>query len=448
MVKSLVEQFIPLWALSAYHKALSFLAAKWYRSPSKKLVVIGVTGTNGKSTTVNLIAAILRDTGDRVGFTSTVNYSAGGEVQLNKKKMTMPGRFALQRMLQEMVQNGCRYAIVESSSEGVLQYRHLNIHYDAMVITNIAPEHLERHGGFENYKQAKLEYFRLLERLPNKILQGKKITKSIVVNGNDEYARDFLNFKVDKKIVFGITAVRHGNRSEKILAEQTGSDAQGSRFTIAGIRFESQLSGTFNIENCLAAIAAARTQGVGLETSRRVLQKVAGIPGRLESIKEGQPFSVIVDYAYEPNALKALYETVKSWPRRRVIQVLGGTGGGRDVARRPVLGQMASANADIVIVTTDDPYDDDPRQIMEEVASGAQEVGKIEGEDLFRILDRRQAIKKAINMARRDDLVLITGKGAEQTMATANGRYIPWDDRKVVRQELKSLLQDAGQQKS
>lgn len=437
---ALIKKIIPNWLLNIYHRFLSWFAARYYGNPSDELVVIGVTGTNGKSTTVNLIAAILEKAGNKVAATSTVNYILAGKSWLNPAKITMPGRFFLQRFLRQAVAAGCSYAVVESSSEGVLQFRHADIRYDAMVFTNLAPEHLERHGGFENYKKAKLKLFRHLEKLPHKKLGEKIVPKAIVVNGNDEHAADFLNFRVDKKIVFGLRGIKTGRRSEKIIGEDIQTGASGSRFRVGQTVFAVQLAGLFNVENMLAAIAAAAAMGVSLDTCRAALEKFEGVPGRLETVRAGQPFAVIVDYAYEPNALQALYATIKPWPHHRIIQVLGGTGGGRDAARRPVLGQLAASNTDVVIVTTDDPYDEDPREISRQVAAGAVQVGKIEGEDLFSILDRRQAIKKALTLAQKDDLVLITGKGAEQKMALSGGRYIPWDDRQVAREELGKIM--------
>lgn len=447
-MKELLKKFIPSWLLDAYHKILSSLASFWYGYPTEKLIVIGVTGTNGKSTVVNLIAAILEEAGYKVGLTSTVNFKVGSWEQLNPLKMTMPGRFFLQRMLKKMVNEGFRYAVIESTSEGVLQYRHQHIHYDVMVFTNLAPEHLERHGGFENYKQAKLELFRHLERLAVKFIAGKKIPRVIVANGDDPHASEFLNFEVDKKYRFSfnqnfpLTAslVKRGRREFFVQADEVVINEKGSTFTVEGKNFSIPLLGKFNIENCLAAIAVAQSQGVAPEICSQALEKIKNIPGRMERIEEGQLFQVLVDYAPEPNSLKALYETIASWPRKKLIHVLGSTGGGRDRARRAVLGKMAGQTADVVIVTNEDPYDDDPQEIIDDVGAGALSSGKTLGYNLFKILDRRQAIRKTVSMSEPQDLVLITGKGAEQAIAVGGGRKIPWDDRRVVREELRKFL--------
>lgn len=437
MLKNFIKKFIPEQALGFYHLLLAHLASFVYGHPSKKLIVIGVTGTNGKSTTVNLIAKILEEAGPpaggKVAITSTVNFKIGDKEKLNDLKMTMPGRFFLQRLLRQAVDNGCAYAIIESSSEGVLQYRYVGINYDAMVFTNLTPEHIEAHGGFENYKKAKLKYFKHLQNLPRKILNGKVIPKIIASNIDDHYAQEFLNFNVDKKITFG------KNSNAGIVGTNLQTLEHGISFRVNNTTLNLQLKGMFDFYNALAAIALTSGFGIPLQTSKQALEKIPVVPGRVELINEGQNFKVVVDYAPEPESLRQLYATVKTWKYNRIIHLLGSTGGGRDKSRRAVLGKMAGENADIVIVTNEDPYDDDPKEIIHNVADGAIAAGKIIGQNLFREIDRRIAIAKALSMAQEFDLVLITGKGSEQKMAVKGG-YIPWDDRKVASEELKKLL--------
>lgn len=438
------KSLIPAPLISAYHLFLSWLAAVWYGHPSRELRVIGVTGTNGKSTVVNLTAQILRAAGFKVGFTSTVSFDIAGRQRLNPLKMTMPGRFFLQKMLRAMADAGCDYAIIESTSEGILQHRQRHIRYDCMVFTNLAPEHLERHGGLENYTRAKLEYFRYLESLPPKILGASAVPKVIVVNLDDKQALRFLDFRVARKLGFTRRDLPPETASfpqvEILRGSREKLSASGTGFSVEGVEFTTPFIGDFNIENCLAAIACAKGQGVDLEVASRSLASAEAVPGRLESISEGQEFIVVVDYAPEPNALAATYEALKLLPKTELIHILGSTGGGRDRARRAVLGEMAGTHASTVIVTNEDPYDDDPQTIIDDVASGALKAGKRLGRDLHKIIDRREAIKKALSLARPESLVLITGKGAEQAIVAGNGRKIPWDDRTVARQELKKLL--------
>lgn len=469
-----IKKIIPANLLSQYHKMLALLANAAYGRPSEKMIVIGVTGTNGKSTTVSLIAKVLEEAGHKVGATSTAIFKIAAKEWLNDKKMTMLGRFQLQKLLREMVRVGCRYAVIETSSQGIDQYRHLGINYDVCVFTNLTPEHIEAHGGFANYKKAKLKLFRKLENEKIKELGKKEIEKAIVANGDDEHEADFLDFEVGKKIVFGLnehdlenplthSACRPAG-CRLLVAENIVLKPSGTSFSVNGTIFDTKLFGRFNIYNCLAAIAVASSQGIGLEICQAALKKVAGVPGRMEFIETGladapafakttagddamagkKGFKVLVDYAYEPESVKQIYQTVADHgliePGGRLIHVLGSCGGGRDVSRRSVLGALAAERADITIITNEDPYDDDPQLIIDQVAAGALEKGKILDQNLFKIGDRRDAIRKALNLAKEGDLVLLTGKGCEQAICVSNGRKIPWDEREIARDELKKLI--------
>jgi len=440
-MKELLKKFIPSFLLSWYHWSLSWFASSFYGHPSEKLVVIGVTGTNGKSTVVNIIADILRAGGHRVGVSTTVNFYDGKQSRLNNLKMTMPGRFFLQHLMRKMVKNDCNYAVVETTSEGILQFRHSHIHYDVAVFTNLAPEHIERHGSFENYMQAKLKLFKHLQKLPHKKLAGKKVEKIIVVNGDDKLAREFADFKVDKKYSFSVKNSQPGiDRVINLHADNLSLSSKVTSFTVSGVQFKNKaLLGEYNVENILAGVVTAVSQGMGVEECARAVARVPGVPGRLERIDLGQDFEVIVDYAPEPNSLKALYELLKIFPKKRLIHLLGSAGGGRDKSRRAVLGKMAGENADMVIVTNEDPYDEDPQAIIRAVADGAESAGKVRGESLLEIDSRQEAVRKALWLARPGDLVLLTGKGAEQAIVGKNGKKHPWDEREAVRQELLKL---------
>ena len=448
-----IRKFIPQSWLGYYHRLLALSANYYYGRPSEKMIIIGVTGTNGKSTTVSLIAKILEAAGHKVGATSTAIFKIADREWLNDKKMTMLGRFQLQKMLSEMVKAGCRYAVIETSSQGIEQFRHLGIHYDVGVFTNLTPEHLEAHGGFENYKQAKLKLFRQLEAQKHKSTKAQKhIKKVIIANGDDEHAGDFLDFKVDEKIIFKIQDTRNKIQNniqysilniQSLVAQNIELKNDGEKFELNGVNFNLQLFGLFNIYNSLAAIAAAQSQGISLEQCKNALEKVSGVPGRMEFIDEGQSFKVLVDYAPEPESLKQLYRTIKEHQLlpegNRLIHVLGSCGGGRDVARQPVLGRLAAENADFAIITNEDPYDDDPQAIINRVAEGAEQAGKVLDQNLFKILNRRKAIEFALNLAKNNDLVLLTGKGCEQFICMANGKKIAWDDRQAAREALKHL---------
>lgn len=443
---STLKKHLPKPLLQAYHWCLSHLAAAWYAWPSRRMIVIGVTGTNGKTTVVNLIARVLEEAGETVGLTSTVNFRIAGEDRLNGMKMTMPGRFFLQKTLHRMVEAGCRYAIIETSSQGLDQFRHLGVDYDVAVFTNLTPEHIEAHGGFANYKAAKLKLFRHLTRHARKSLPMRGDVKKVaVVNLESPHAPDFLDLPADKK--YGFLAEGAESPAGKavwpmavVKALDVKLGAAGSTFTVRDVRFELKMPGRYNVLNALAAVSVGLSQGIPPEVMSRALAKVASVPGRFERIEEGQDFDVIVDYAPEPESLRQVYAAVAKLEGKRLIHVLGSAGGGRDVARRPILGRMAGETADIAIVTDEDPYDDDPRMIIDQVAAGALDMGKKEGETLFRIDGRREAIRKAISLASAGDVVLLTGKGAEQAIVGRGGKLTPWDERTVAREELRARL--------
>jgi len=427
-----IKSIIPSPVLNIYHYALARAAAILYGFPSRKLIVIGVTGTNGKSTTVNLISKIFEQAGEKVGFTTTINFKIAEKEWLNDTKMTMPGRFELQKFLKKMVDAGCKYAVIETSSQGLDQFRHLGVEYDAAVFTNLAPEHLEAHGGFENYKNAKAKLFKHLTKFPNKSIDGKEVPKVIVVNADDEHSGFYFDFSADEKLSYSIENFSNFKADNVILTPEY------SAFDINDTHFEVSIPAKFNVYNSLAAIAVGSAFGITMGVAKNALAKVGRVPGRLEYIDEGQNFKVMVDYAPEPNSLAELYALLKQVPKNKFIHVLGSAGGGRDKSRRPILGRMAGEVAEYVIITNEDPYDEDPIEIIDAVAEGAIAGGKELDRDLFKRYDRREAIEKAIELAEEGDFVLVTGKGAEQAIAVSGGRKIKWDDREEIRQALKN----------
>ncbi len=458
-IKSLIPKKLFKALQPLYHFIFAWFSACLYKFPSDDLIVIGVTGTTGKTTSVYLMAEMLNKAGIKTGYTSTAMFNDGEKEWLNDKKMTMLGRFFTQKIMKTMVRNNCKVAIIETTSEGVRQFRHKFINYDVLVFTGLYPEHIESHGSFENYKKAKGKLFEHLKKCSYKYMDEErkikkteteikktdlnKIKKTIIINGDDEHASYFLNFWADEKIVYSAL--------EKNILEQVQDDTnykiikyKNIKLTEKGISFdldqekiELKLLGEFNALNAMNAISVGISLNMDLKTIKNNLENISGVPGRLEKIDEGQNFCVIVDYAFEPGAVKKLYETIKNIPHNKVIHVLGSTGGGRDIARRPELGRLAGENTDFVIVTNEDPYDEDPEIIIDQVALGAERVEKKEGQNLFKILDRREAIKKAISLAHEKDLVLITGKGSEQAICVAQGEKVEWDDREVVRELLK-----------
>lgn len=433
-MKKLLKKIIPRQWLSAYHYCVALAGALWYGFPAKKMIIIGVTGTKGKTTTANFIWACLMAGGNKTGMIGTANIRIGKQEFLNSYHMTMPGRFTIQKLMAEMVKNGCTFCIVETTSEGVLQYRHVGVTYDIAVFTNLTPEHLPSHGGsFEAYKAAKGVMFTALSS-HRKIIDAKTIEKIIIANNDSEHADYYLRFAADRRITFAMS------NGADVFADHIRETEDGVDFEVAHTPFTLRILGKFNIANALPAIIIARLFGVSDQTIERGLNDLRVIPGRMEQIGEGQRFMVLVDYAHEKQSITNVLQTANAMkkPGAKTIILLGAEGGGRDKAKRPIMGELAATLADYVIVSNVDPYEDDPTQIAEDIAISAEKFGKVRNKNLLVIEDRREGIRKALSLAHEHDIVLITGKGAEQSIIIG-GKSSPWDDRDVVREELRRL---------
>jgi len=504
-LRQFFKKILPKSLLNLRHLFFAWWGSVKYNHPSEELLVIGITGTSGKTSTIHFLRQILEFAGFKVGSLSTADFYIDGELKLNDKKMTMVGRYFIQEKLREMVDKKCDVAIVETTSEGYLQHRHKFINYDTMVLTNLYPEHLEHHGGFENYKAAKLGIFEYVSKLkrknfinrpplrgttggrvenqstpPEPPLRGEGLMmKTAIVNGDSEFANEFLNFEFENKFLFhtqnrppsfaegrirpladrGTTGGRVENQStppepplrgegkqisnfqfsiSNFIAEDVLVNSDGLDFTVENITFHAPLYAEHNVSNLMAAISVAKSLDIEWEVIQKAVAKLTSPPGRIEFIKEAEikGFKVIVDYAFEPVALASLYKVAELLKPKRIIHVCGSTGGGRDKARREPIGKLVGEKANIFIVTDEDPYDENPLEIIKTVSKGAQRVGKKIGVDLFEILDRREAIKKAIELAGAGDLILITGKGSEQAMCITGDKMIPWDDREIAREIL------------
>ena len=429
------------------HFLLAWAAYWWYGRPARKLIVVGVTGTKGKSTTCRLIASVLEAGGNKVGLLTTVEFQIAEKRWLNDKKMTMLGRGKIQSMLKQMVKAGCKYAVVETSSEGILQYRNIGLNYHTAVFTNLGTEHSERHGGFENLKKEK-----------GKIFAKAKV---IIANTDDTNSGYYLNFPAKEKWAFNVipTAVEESltpderdpsatyarddkNSAIKLLSgENIVSDQNGTDFSVGEKKFRLNILGRFNVYNALAAIAVGRAQKISDDKIAAGLASVKLVEGRMELVNVGQNFKVIVDYAHEPMSLTELFKSMREMvgSGKKTIAVVGSDGGGRDIGKREKMGEVAGMFADYVIITDVNCFDEDPQAIAEMLAKGARAAGKKDGEDLFVIVDRRQGITKAISLASAGDAVAITAKGTEPHIAVAGGKKIPWDDRKVAREVLEAL---------
>jgi len=412
-----------------YHKIKAVIAAIVNGFPSSHIAVIGVTGTKGKTTTVNLIAKILEEAGYKVGIASTTNFQVGNRKWVNKSKMTTLSPFFLQKLLRQMVASRCQYAVIEVSSHALSQNRVWGINFDTAVLTNIGEDHLEYHGGFQEYIRTKGLLFSRLNRATRK----PQISKVSVLNSDDENFAYFDQFLADKKYSYGL-------KGGTCYATDLKLKTDGVDFVFHVPNNQSNLSislpGQFNVYNAVAAATASLANGIKLEIIKTALEKAHTIPGRFEQIRAGQSFSVIVDYAHTEQSLKQVLELYKGSTEGKLYVVFGATGGGRDMEKRSKMGAVADQLADVVILTDDDPYSEDSIKIIEEISKG---IKRKEGQYFWKIPTRYEAIRFALLIAQPKDTVVIAGKGAETVQMNA-GRKIEWDDRKVVREILSKPL--------
>ena len=439
MLKQAIKFIIPKSFLSAYHKALAVAANIIYWFPSRRLVVIGIIGTKGKSSTAVMITRILEEAGRTVGSTNTVFFKIGSTEWANNKKQGMPGRFALQSMLRRMVRKKCDHAVIEVTSEGIAQHRHWGTSFDAAVFTNLSPEHIESHGSYERYRAAKLVIFKELHRSRRKTMGGEKVKKVIAANAEDPEAKRFLQFKADEKwSVSCDPACRvspQGALEKHMCVDEIKEAEHGICFSLESHFFQLPFHGIFMVRNALLAIAIARSLGISLSACEQALEKMEPIPGRVELIKTKQGATVIIDYAHEPKSFEAILSLGRDLAKgHKLIALFGATGGGRDTAKRPKMGAIAAKYSDYIILTTDDPYDDDPQDIINDIVPGIASASKEwkQGENMWSIVDRAKAIEHALARAKPGDVVLLLGKGSEAVMAVAGGRHIPWSDRSAV----------------
>ncbi|MDP2649941.1 MAG: UDP-N-acetylmuramyl-tripeptide synthetase [bacterium] len=427
MLRRLIKKIVPAPVLHAllpaYHLGLVWLGFIIFRFPSHKIKIVGVTGTKGKSSVCEYVNAILEHAGHKTALMSTIRFKVGADTRPNKLKMTMPGRFFIQRLLRRAVNSGCDWVVLEMTSEGTKQFRHLGLQLDALIFTNIAPEHIESHGSYADYVAAKFKIARVLEK-------SRKRPRIMIANADDEYGPDFLSLLVEQAVPYSLADAKPYTVNES-----------GVSFTFEGQKVHSPIRGEFTVYNMLAAATFARAAGSPLSAIEQGLGSCTSVPGRVEMIDEGQPFKVVVDYAHTPESLEKLYQ---AFPADKKICVLGNTGGGRDTWKRPKMGALAEQYCSHVILTDEDPYDEDPRLIVEEMADGMKRQPEI-------LMDRRRAMRRAFSLAQERTLrraqgdknnivVLITGKGTDPYIMRANDAREEWSDAEVAREELRLLF--------
>lgn len=430
-IKNLGRAIIPAFIFKAlqpvYHGAMAQFAAIYFGNPSSKLFVIGVTGTAGKSTTVIMTAHILNSARKKTGYITTAGSYNGNTKTTNKHGLSMPGGWMLQKQLADMVSNKCEYAIVECTSEGLAQNRHLGIHFRTALFTNLSPAHIDSHGSFDNYRAAKGKLFATLQGNTGTILGA---------NLDDPNKNFFLSFPAAQK--FGVSMrsdLPKTNDFPCLLAEQIAVTDYIS-FLANGVHFTLHLFGTFNITNALLATAFAQTQGVTLQDAAQSLLHLGTVPGRMEVIPAPNGARIVVDYAPEPAAMEASLRAMILLSPEKIIHVFGSTGGHRDVAKRFEFGEISSQFADTIIITNDDVYDSDPEEIARNVQEGIERIAQKKVSHIETILDRKIAIGKAISLAGTNDVVLITGKGSEQFLVLPGNERIAWDERAIVKELL------------
>jgi UDP-N-acetylmuramoyl-L-alanyl-D-glutamate--2,6-diaminopimelate ligase len=431
---------VPYIRLESPRQALTWLAAAFYNWPARKLTVIGVTGTDGKTTTSNIIYKILVEANIKAGMISTVNAVIGNEILDTGFHVTTPDAHDVQRYLAKMLDSGLTHVVLETTSHGWAQHRVDACEFDIGVVTNITHEHFDEHGTYENYRAAKARLFSSLELTKEKPQGNPRLG---VIN-RDDRSFDFLNeFIKTKKLSYGL------GDSADVCAKDVQYSSSGIEFIAASSSFRvginSSLVGEYNVSNCLSALTAT-VYGLGIDpkTAARGIASLDGIPGRMEQISLGQNFTAIVDFAHTPNALKVALEAGRKMTQGKVISIFG-SAGLRDKEKRRMMAETSIELADLSILTAEDPRTESLNGILEEMVAGATSKGGREGETFWRIADRGEAIKFAIRLAKDGDIVLSCGKGHEQSMCFGMTEYL-WDDRIAMRAALSEFLGIDGPQ--
>ncbi len=441
-----IKKIFPQSFKNLYHLFQAILANFRYGFPARnamhsiaggsarKIKVIGVTGTDGKTTTVQMIAKILQKAGKKVAVASTINFVIDGQEEKNLSHHTTESSFALQKFIRKAVDAKCEYLILEVSSHALDQHRTWGVDFKTAVITNVTREHLDYHKTMEKYRQTKKVLFKNVAK--NK--------GTLVVNLDMEKPEEFLEFETDKKFGYIADSLRStvdGSRKNVDLnfvkAEEIELGISGSEFTLQATRFTLHVPGLFNVENALAATCVALGEGIYLQVSSEALSEIKGVAGRMEAVENDLGLNILVDFALTPNALEKLYGLLSSVKKEgsKIIAILGSCGD-RDQGKRPLMGEIVAKYADVVILTNEEPYHENPQDIIDAIFVGIK--NKTEGENLWRIVDRKAAIAKALSIAQKDDIICITGMGSFETMVVGD-KKLPWNDRRVIEEELSKV---------
>jgi UDP-N-acetylmuramoyl-L-alanyl-D-glutamate--2,6-diaminopimelate ligase len=411
-------------------RALALMSSTLYGHPSRNLAVIGVTGTDGKTTTTTMIHQMLLSAGRRVGSMSTVDIRFGDAVDPNDSRQTTLEALEVQEQLARMRDAGLRYAVIETSSHGLALQRVVGVDYDVAVFTNIAHEHLDFHKTIEAYREAKAQ---LIDLTAGSARKG--IDKTAVLNRDDPSYAYLVNRPIARRITYGLQ-LEADLKAHRVEATAEGLLVEAST-PLGPLTLRLKLSGRWNAANALAAAAAGVAVGLTLGEIRQGLESYSGVSGRMERVDLGQPFSVIIDYAHTPQSLEKVLRELRPITRGKLIAVFG-SAGDRDREKRPWMGEIAARLSDYAVFTNEDPREEDAMTILSEIAAGAEEVGWTEGDQYARIEDRRQGIAHAVRRARPGDTILLAGKGHERSILVGRGKE-PWDERAAAEAAIRGL---------
>jgi UDP-N-acetylmuramoyl-L-alanyl-D-glutamate--2,6-diaminopimelate ligase len=422
---------IPYIVVTNTRTALADLSCAFYGYPAQQVCTIGVTGTDGKTTTCNLISSLFEQASKTIGLITTANFKLAGQEWENLARQSTLEALEIQQFLHRLVEAGGTHAVIEATSHGLALQRVHGCSFDVAVVTNITHEHLDFHKTVDAYRRAKARLFEMLDPTRDKGLG----CHPIAILNRDDVSYEVLKPYCQTPILdYGI------DTPATVRAVDIQLHAHSTRFRLIlpdnDYIIETPLVGRFNVSNCLAAIATAYSQGIALETIAQALATVKGVAGRMERIDEGQPFTVIVDYAHTPDSLEKVLNILRPLTPGKLMVVFG-SAGERDIQKRPVMGLIAAKMADFFVITDEDPREEDREAILHEIAVGAETVGKRQGSDFLCIADRTQAIAAAFSRANAGDTVLLAGKGHEQSIIMGREK-VPWDDRRVARQQLRA----------
>ena len=412
-----------------YHFLLALSGNIVYRFPGRKLICIGVTGTNGKSTTIELINSVLKSAGYKTGMISTVAFEIDGKRIENKTSRTTLGRWQTPKMLRQMVKAGCQFAIIEVASEGIVQFRTWGIPFDVAVFTNLSPEHLNTHGTMARYRAAKGKLFENLATSKKKRLNGKRFSKVSVVNIDDREGKYFGAFPADLHLTYGLKKADVMGKN----VVQNGKLSFDIGYLGKNYFIQTELVGRFNVSNILAAWSVGQALGISSQNIKWGIEAVKAVKGRMEKVAEKSGVKYYIDYAMTPDSYEMLLDEMRAIAKGKVIAVFGAAGD-RDKAKRPLIGEVAARKADFTILTDDEPYSEDPKKIIAELESGFEKIGATN----YKVIsDRKKAFGEAARMASAGDVVVVPGIGHQAYRNIGGDKKVSWDEAEIIREIVK-----------